>query len=284
MNSIRNLRKYQYDYHTKFYPYINDWKKCPYTWFKARLYMEASAVLVYFLLKTKVKPNMVTIIYGLLGLFGGILLAIPVNQTILIAVLIFFLKGVLDWSDGHLARVRGQTSITGALLDSYGAFLGALGLRMGLGFYVAHKSGMAIFYYLTALIPLFYAAKLTSRGYTFLFCEYLKPEKLKEHKNRNLEGSIKTQSLKHKAKNYNSIKNFFYNFLDDRARTVDFVCFLLLLEIFTPIFITWIVFLGFLIKQFLIFCTAFYIVARGEWLEKKLEDKLEEIGRIYAEK
>ncbi|GAI05541.1 unnamed protein product, partial [marine sediment metagenome] len=153
---MAELRKEQYEYNCGLYPYLNEWRKNPYTWLKARFYMEAGALLVYFLLKTKINPNTVTIIYGLLGLVGGILLAIPINQTILIAILIFFLKGILDWSDGHLARIRGQTSITGDILDPYGALLGALGLQMGLGFYVAQKSDMAIFYYLIPLIPFFY--------------------------------------------------------------------------------------------------------------------------------
>lgn len=67
------------------------------------------------------------------------------------------------------------------------------------------------------------------------------------------------------------------SFLDDRARTVDFVCFLILLEMFTNIFITWLVFFGFVIKQALIFAGSFYIVAKDSWAEEQLYKKVNDL-------
>lgn len=283
--TIRELRQEQYDRHSKLYPYINDWKKNPYTWLKARFYMEASALLVYFLLKTKIKPNTVTIIYGLLGMIGGILLAVPTKTTILIAICIFFSKGILDWSDGHLARITNQTSIAGHILDGYGAFLGSLGLQVGLGFYVAQKSEMMLFYYLIPLIPLFYATKLHSYAVHVLFNEYITSEKTREYNREILQEKSANLDENTKAgfnKRYGKIHNLVKNFLDDRARTVDFICFLLLLEMYTSVFVTWIIFLGFIAKQFLIFLTSFYMVSWRNWAEKQLEDKIEEISRTIA--
>ena len=118
MYTIKNLRKQQYGYHKEKFPYLFDFIRNPYSFIKARFYMESSAVLVYLLLKTNIKPNTVTVIYGLAGIATGILLAIPNNYTICIALSIAFAKGILDWSDGHLARITGQTSLTGHLLDS----------------------------------------------------------------------------------------------------------------------------------------------------------------------
>ncbi len=104
-----------------------------------------------------------------LAFWGGFLLAVPNNFTVSIAVAIFFSKGILDWSDGLLARIRNQTSITGGILDPYGALLGALGLQMGLGFYVAQKSEMILYYYLIPLIPFFYGGKLHSYAISMNF-------------------------------------------------------------------------------------------------------------------
>jgi len=286
MSFLAEHRKYQYDYHSKLYPYVNDWKRSPYTWFKARFYMEASAVLVYFLLKTKIKPNTLSIVYCLLGLTGGILLAIPVSQVTLIAVFIFFSKGILDWSDGHLARIRKQTSLTGAILDPYGSLLGTLAFRTGLGFYVAQKSGMSIFCYLAALIPFFYAAELHPYAFYALFIEHLTPKKIKEYRKNNMLG-IEDEFGKEKtdrilSKKFFAAYAFLKSFLDDRARTVDFVCFLILLEVFTPIFVTWIVFLGFVIKRFLICSASFCVIAKGGWVEQKFEDKVKEISKDFA--
>ena len=117
--SIFELRKHQYEYHFNRFPYMKDWKTNPYTCFKSRVYMELSAILVYLLLKTSIHPNTVSVCYMILGIMGGVLLAIPIKATILFSILIFFLKGVLDWSDGHLARIKEQTSITGEILDPY---------------------------------------------------------------------------------------------------------------------------------------------------------------------
>jgi len=280
MKNITELRKGQYEYNYKLYPYL------PYTWFKARFYMEASAVLVYFLLKTKIKPNTVTIVYGLLGLLGGVLLAVPTNEAVFIAVVIFFSKGILDWSDGHLARIRGQTSVTGSILDSYGALLGALGFQMGLGFYVAQKSETILFYYLIPLIPLFYAGRLHSFAFSELFTKHITSEKIKEYRKKNPSNAatkLDNEELSDSPpKKYGMAYGFIRNFLDDRARTVDLVCLLILLEIFTSIFITWIIFLGFVTKQFVIFLASFCVVARSNWAEKQLKNKEEEISRVFT--
>jgi len=283
--TIKQLRIERYKHTNNEYPYTGDWRRNPYTWFKSRLYIEASAVLAYFLSKTRIKANTVTITYGLLGLVAGILLSIPANASIIIAILIFFFKGILDWSDGLLARIRGTTSVTGDILDCYGAVLGSLGLQAGLGFYVAQKSGMIVYHYLVSLLLLFYAIKITTFSYSVLFKNYLKAEKLEKHKTRDVKGSAKNENDKSDVgfeKKYTAIYHLANSFLDDRARTVDFVCLLILLEMFLPFFVTWVVFLGFLVKQFLFFCVSFYVVAKGGWVEKHLEDKTEEISRAFA--
>ena len=110
--SYKSLRSQQYYYHKEKFPYLFNFKSNPYSFVKARFYMEASALLVFFLHKTNIKPNSITVIYCLAGILTGILLSIPKSSCILIALFICFTKGILDWSDGHLARVTGQTSKT----------------------------------------------------------------------------------------------------------------------------------------------------------------------------
>ena len=292
MNSIRDLRKYHYEYRHKRFPFIKEWKKNPYSCLKARLYIEGSVPLVYLLLKTKIKPNTVTIAYCLLGILGGILLAIPINVTILIAIFIFFLKGTLDWTDGFLAKIKEEISVTGDILDLYGAVLGAVAFQMGLGFYVAQKSGIALFYYLIPLIPLFYFGRLHYYAFSTLFRNHTTIEKIKEYSKKDLPGDLIGLSgyrfsdeeaiSKKYGRVWGRLYNLIRNLLDDRARTVDFVCLLLLIEMFTPIFITWIIFLGFVIRQFLIFLASFYIIAKGNWAEKQLESKAKEISGSFS--
>ena len=273
--TIRELRTEQYRYNSWFAPYINDWRKNPYTFIKARFYMEASAILVYLLLKTKIKPNTVTIIYGLAGIVGGVLLSIPINVTIILALFIFFTKGILDWSDGHLARVTGQTSITGHVLDVYGAFLNDLGFQMGLGFYVAFKTGNHAFYYLIPLIPFFFATGLKSFSERILFEEMLMNNFITDRMQKNDNIATSNTTSKNMKANvlgkYKKCYEYFSAFFDARARSVDFMCLLILIETFTNVSITWIIFIALVIKGFILFVGGYYITIKKGWVEKSLD-------------
>ena len=76
--TFRELRKDQYSYNLNLFPYLNSWIKNPYSFIKARFYMESSAILVYLLLKTTIKPNTVTIFYCL----AGVLLRLNKNEKL----------------------------------------------------------------------------------------------------------------------------------------------------------------------------------------------------------
>lgn len=287
MQKISELRKYQYDYHNKYYPYFNDWRKNPYTFLKARFYMESSAIFVYFLVKTKIKPNTVTIIYGLAGVIGCILLAIPLDLTHIIAIFIFFTKGILDWSDGHLARITNQTSITGHVLDVYGAVLNDLGFQMGLGFYVAFKTGNPVFYYLIPLIPFFYAVKLKPFTKTMLFEEILKKGFIANEIQKGAD--IGTHGKTHESAKsgilgkYEKYSKYLSSFLDPRARSVDFICLLILIEIFSPLSITWFIFILLVVKGFLQFISGYYAAIKGGWVERSLSGAIENIKSSFQE-
>jgi phosphatidylglycerophosphate synthase len=278
MKSIAELRKDQYQYNCTLYPYIKDWRKNPYTFLKARLYMEASAILVFLLLKTKTRPNSITITYGLAGILGGVLLSIPSRVTILLALFIFFTKGILDWSDGHLARVTGQVSVTGHVLDVYGAFLNDLGLQMGLGFYVAFRAGNPTYYYLIPLIPFFFAASLNTFSRAVLFAGLSKKKTLDIRIQRYTDaGTIHETAGNAKASvlgKYMKYFGHFSSFLDARARSVDFICLLVLIETFTNISVTWIIFIALTTKAFVSFVGGYYITIKRNWVEKSLDAAL----------
>ena len=115
--------------------------------------MEMSAVLVYILLKTNIHPNHVTLVYGFSGLLAGFLISLGKSEFIMVGIFIFFTRGILDWTDGHLARKTGKTSLTGHVLDEYGALLGSVGLGFGLGFFVAQRTDYEFLYYLVFSFP-----------------------------------------------------------------------------------------------------------------------------------
>ena len=295
MKTIAELRSEQYEYIAKIYPCVFEWSKYPYTCFKTHLYMEASAVLVYLLLKTKIKPNTVSILYIATGILGGILLAVPTKLAIFSAVVLLFFREILDWSDGHYARVTKQTSITGDILDAYGTRAGWISLWVGLGLNVAYKSGTMLFYYLVPLIPALWAGDIWSLAIVQLFNEHLSKDRFQEGIRKDKEmlsvsenaqrtipiagrrGEFARKVVEVAKKMYRIIFRVF----DQRSRLVDLICVILLIEMFSDVFISWFVFLAFLAWQLVVFVVKFYTVAQGRTIETQLQKKIEEISQAF---
>jgi len=273
--TYKELRAEQYAYHFRLYPYYKQWKKAPYTWLKGRFYMESSAILIYFLLKTKIKPNTITIFYGLAGIVCMVLLAIPTNTTVILALLIAFSKGVLDWSDGHFARITGQTSLSGHILDIYGATLNQLGFFTGLGFYVAAKTDSLYFYYLIPILLFMWATRLTVISRDIMFKQISSKVIINDALKINIKGSYKKKAYGDPMQG--KLKEFFNEFLNGRSRNIDFICFIILLELAFPINITWIIFLLVILKHLLIFIGSLYIFWIGGWAENQIENKISEL-------
>lgn len=85
------------------------------------------------LARTSITPNQVTFLSGLVGVGGGILLGAAAHDPRLLvwAGVLLFVSVVLDCCDGQLARIRGISSTTGAVVDGLADY--AVGLGMGLG-------------------------------------------------------------------------------------------------------------------------------------------------------
>ena len=124
--TLKQITRQQYYYHRHH-------DRSPYTWFKARFYMNSASWVVYKLQNSLITPNMLTIAYGVVGLIGGILLA--TNRFIWVALLIFFSKGILDWSDGHLVRIQRRSTDFGERLDILCGKIGTISFYLGLSLY-----------------------------------------------------------------------------------------------------------------------------------------------------
>ena len=101
--------KHRRDEEDEFYVDIDNWFKSPYSYLKARYYIEVSSIIVFLLQSSKITPNQLSIFYGFLGLFSGFLLCLKNDVMIYLGLILFVLKGVVDWSDGLLARVTNKT-------------------------------------------------------------------------------------------------------------------------------------------------------------------------------
>ncbi len=271
MSSYKEIRSINYkhrrDEEDDFYVDIDNWFKSPYSSIKARYYIEGSSLIVFLLQNTKITPNQLSIFYGILGLLSGFLLCFKNDNMIFLGLIIFVLKGVVDWSDGLLARVTKKASNIGHIIDTWGSYIGYYSLIFGLGFICFNTTNDPIYLIVTLLIFLISLIDFKLFSYHQLFYEVLNKKiilKSQQEEILNPEKKINNSILK-------SSKIFLSNFLDDRARTLDLICLIVFLEvIFEAFLFTKIILFLFLLKKLLVFF--------GNFLEiiilKKLKNKI----------
>ena len=83
--------------------------------------------------------------YTISGVLGGIFLSLNNNTSALIACLIFYFKGTLDWTDGLLARIKNETSSMGHILDTWGSHVGYIFFLSGLFIYCSNITDNKIY-------------------------------------------------------------------------------------------------------------------------------------------
>lgn len=282
MKTVAELRKDIYDYHRKYYSYIfEEWRWYSYRKFKAKLYMNVSPWLVYLFMKTKIRPNMVTIAYAFMGILGGIFLAIPIKWFILVGIILFYFRPFLDWADGPLARATKQTSIIGDILDVYGAHAGWVALWTGLGLYLASKSGEAIFFYLTPIIPVIFAMSIYPLAKSRLYDNYIVNGICDYISNKQNQVPVQVNSdVATRHLRVAQVVRFIERRFEHNTGFVDLLCLIILLELFLPIFISWVLFLAFILEQIMDFAVSFYVVTREGWAERELRCKVEQVHKV----
>lgn len=82
------------------------------------VFERAGGALAYLLGRLGVTPNVVTLLGGVLGIAGAVVLGTADGVSdVLAAAVLLSLAYALDCADGQLARATGRTSDAGALLD-----------------------------------------------------------------------------------------------------------------------------------------------------------------------
>jgi phosphatidylglycerophosphate synthase len=99
------------------------------------LHRRLSRPLTRVLLRTPIAPNTITFVGVAVGMLGGLLIGLPGPRTLAAGVACLVLSGVLDCSDGEVARLRFAESRFGHVLDVTGdtlvhfALLGGIAAR-----------------------------------------------------------------------------------------------------------------------------------------------------------
>lgn len=242
---------------------IHDWKTSPYSCFKARIYIELSTLFAFFFKNTSLTPNHISIIYGICGVIAGLCLASNINYLMVSGLIIFFLKGSLDWTDGFIAKIKNQKSSVGHILDTWGSHIGGLSLITSIGFYCYNNTQNDIYLFLTIIILFLRIIDFKFFAFHQLFYELFNKDNNIEIERKNIEKGIKQTNIFAKI-----IKNF----MDDRARTVDLVCLLIFIEIFFSINNFSKIILGlYLIKTIIFFLGTFYVYYYKDALQKKIK-------------
>tara|TARA_B100000579_G_scaffold438014_1_gene470881 strand:+ start:7641 stop:8438 length:798 start_codon:yes stop_codon:yes gene_type:complete len=240
---------------------ILDWKSNPYSCLKARIYIELSSIFAFLFQFTSVTANHVSLLYCFSGIVAGLLLVSNVDALMMSGLLIFFLKGSLDWTDGLIARMKNQTSSLGHILDVWGSHIGTMSLISSLGIYCFNISNNNIYLFLVIAILFLKIIDFKLFSYHQLFYEFL---------NNKINLKIKTNESELKKKD-TLIVLFIKNFMDDRARTVDPICFFIFLEIIYNLdYFSKIIFVLYFIKTIIIFAGIIYTHYYKGKLEKQI--------------
>lgn len=268
---LNELKELMFSFELNKFPELDNFSSNPYTYIKARYYMYASVILVYSLLRTRITPNSVTIVYILCGIAAGALLSIPNIFCNLIAIFIAFNKGILDWSDGHLARIKNETSLTGHLLDEYGAAINIIGFYIGLGFFVMHQTGYDFLAYIIPLVVFFNGEQFKTSASVSMINSLSEIIKTSDNSKMKLSALENNDSNKRKGQ-YPSWISIFGSILDGRARSTDFMLLVLLIDIFYKtsfsLYIFAIVVFGLMMK----FILSLLFGVRKNWAEQVIKN------------
>ncbi len=248
---------------------FDNFKRWPYTCIKGRILAELASILVYILQFTPIHANHITFFYAFSGIAGACLLASQNTQFIFIGVVIFFFKNLPDWVDGFLARLKNQTSEEGKILDPWGALVNSHAFIIGFGLYVFNATSQILYLYI--LIFIMFLRAIDLRNYMFIqFMNRIinNDIKIRVEKTSNLTDPKKLPitskniaSSISKGSMLTIISKFALNFLDDRSRSVDFVCLVIVIEVFySSLFITHFLMFAYLVKYVLIFLGGIFIV------------------------
>ena len=250
---------------------FDNFKRWPYTCLKGRILAELASILVYIIQFIPIHPNHITFFYAFSGVIGALFLGSQNTQLILFGIVIFFMKNLPDWIDGFLARLKNLTSEVGKVLDPWGALVNSHAFIIGFSLYVFNSTGQMVYIYMLILIMFLRAIDL--RNYMFIqFMNRIINNDIKLKSNTLIEpGSSKqvldnltSKGVSSKTHNVNLLSfvaKFALNFLDDRSRSVDFVCFIIVLEvIFDKILLSNLLMFGYFFKYLLLFFGGLFIV------------------------
>ncbi|GBD91296.1 CDP-alcohol phosphatidyltransferase [bacterium BMS3Abin04] len=116
-------------------------------------------LLVKAFYNTNITPNQVTWIAVVFGILGGLLLMTNLPLAFFIAGVLYIINDILDCSDGQLARLKHNGTLTGRIVDGFSDYIVSIFAYIGIGIGFASHTNDPLFYWgLTILAGLSNAA------------------------------------------------------------------------------------------------------------------------------
>jgi phosphatidylglycerophosphate synthase len=102
------------------------------------VYHKAANILLPYFVNSSVTPNQVTLVSGLFGVAGAILLMLPSYTALFFSAIFIHIYSIFDSLDGQLAKTKNLSSPFGMWLDiffdKFNDFLLVVGLTLGVYF------------------------------------------------------------------------------------------------------------------------------------------------------
>ena len=202
--------------------------KSPYTLIKAVYYIETASIFLFITQAFIRSPNFITMLYVTAGVVGAFLLNSEQSTLFNLGVVLVFTKGTFDWADGPLARRLNKTSFIGHAFDEYGAYVSDAAFRLAFIYYT-----LGHFPELMYLFPIIAFMLLITKFSFFIDYLYFKNivgnrlEDNDQSHNKEFEKAIKDpKEAPFLVKWYHR----YVSFLDARARSIDFLLLILVID------------------------------------------------------
>ena len=115
-------------------------------------YRPLAFLFVKLIYSTNITPNQITVLSLSFGISGGIALSFGTSKSMLLAAFLFITFNVLDCSDGQLARLKGNGTEFGRILDGMADYMVSTSAYLGIGFGFANHSSNPLLYWMLLLV------------------------------------------------------------------------------------------------------------------------------------
>ena len=197
--------------------------------------------------------------YAFVCILAGLFLASGENNLIIIAIILYFFRAVIDGADGLLARVRNQASDLGALLDSWAALVAEYFFLLGFGMYLFDATQQIHFLFIMMAMILIKAIDLKDYTYYHLMYSFFKGKRtIKQLTTEEIDSKIELSSI---PKYIIKMKNVFQDWVNYHAKTIDLIGLIILFELhYNKIILTNYIYYIFFIKIIMLFSGGFYLL------------------------